>query len=162
MPCTRLLAALALLAACEAKSPPAAQKVAEPAKPAADAARGATARHFGAPAQLAGPATPVAELMKAPEPYLGKTVKCEGKVARVCQNAGCWLELTAASGGEGLRVPMAGHAFFIPQDAVGQLAVVEGALRRAELPAAQRAHYQSEGMQAVGPLALDATSVSLR
>jgi len=151
-----------MLAACESRAVPAKQTV-EPAR--AEVAKqvpATTPRHFGAPPKLAGPPTPVAELLTAPEPYLGKTIKCEGKVARVCQNAGCWLELQATEGGEGLRVPMAGHAFFIPQDAVGQLAVVEGALRRSALPAAQREHYKSEGMQATGPLALDATSVSLR
>jgi len=88
-------------------------------------------------------------------------VKCEGTVARVCQNAGCWLELQAEAGKQGLRVPMAGHAFFIPKDAVGQHAVIEGVLRRQELPEGQRAHYQGEGMQAVGPLSLEATSVLL-
>lgn len=171
----RFLSVLVLLGACEAKPPPATEKASAPAKLsvetkppvevklATEAARAtASERHFGAPAQLDGPPTPVAELLKAPEPYLGKTVKCEGKVARVCQNAGCWLELTGIAGGEGLRVPMAGHAFFIPQDAVGRSAVVEGALRRVELPASQREHYQSEGMRAVGPLALEATSVTLR
>lgn len=119
-------------------------------------------RRLGAEMKLAGEPVPVAQLLHAPEPYLGTTVKCEGKVARVCQAAGCWLELQAEAGGEGLRVPMAGHAFFIPQDAVGHVAVVEGQLRRHELPSAQRKHYEGEGMQAVGPLALEATSVLLR
>jgi hypothetical protein len=59
-------------------------------------------------------------------------------------------------------VPVANHAFFIPKDAVGKQAVVEGALHRQELPAGQREHYQSEGMLAVGPLSLDAVSVVLR
>ena len=123
---------------------------------------GAAERRLGAAPKLVGDPIPVAQLLSAPEPYLGKTVKCEGKVARVCQAAGCWLELQPEGGREGLRVPMAGHAFFVPQDAVGQVAVVEGELRRSELPAAQKKHYEGEGMQAVGPLALEATSVVLR
>lgn len=161
-----LVSSIMLLASCAAKDAPrqAAVTTADPApvSTVASAVAPPVERRFGAAPTLAGDPVPVATLIAAPEAYLGKTVKCAGKVARVCQNKGCWLELQADEGGDGLRVPMAGHAFFIPQDAVGQRAVIEGALRRSELPAAQRAHYQSEGMQAVGPLALDATSVVLR
>jgi hypothetical protein len=154
--------ACALLAGCEAKPAPTPSKSPAPVVQAAPVPAAPAERRFGAAPTVAGEPVPVATLIADPSLYLGKTVKCEGKVARVCQNKGCWLELQAAEGGAGLRVPMAGHAFFIPQDAVGMRAVVEGELRRSELPAAQRAHYQSEGMQAMGPLALDATSVVLR
>jgi hypothetical protein len=118
-------------------------------------------RRFGAAPKLAGEALPVAALLASPEEHVGKTVKCTGLVARVCQAAGCWLELQPSGGGEGLRVPMAQHAFFIPQDALGQLAVVEGELKRQPLAAEQRDHYASEGMKAMGPLSLEATSVVL-
>jgi len=83
-------------------------------------------------------------------------------VSRVCQRAGCWLELSADGKAEGLRVPMAGHAFFIPQDAVGQRAVIEGELSALPLRDNQREHLESEGLKAVGPLSLAATSVTLR
>jgi len=175
-----LLTLVALLGACEASGPAARTPERAPSTPsprvaaavdtAHDQAVGAPTtqpasaaaeRRFGSAPTLPGDPIAVSALLAAPEPHLGKTVKCEGKVARVCQNAGCWLELQADSG-EGLRVPMAGHSFFIPQDAVGRLAVVEGSLRRHELPARQREHYQGEGMQAVGPLSLEATSVVLR
>jgi hypothetical protein len=148
-------------AALASPTPAAALAVATPA-PAAAAASAPSERHFGQPPALAGAPIPVEQLLAAPEPHLGQRVKCQGKVARVCQAAGCWLELQAASGGPGLRVPMADHAFFIPQDALGQQAVVEGNLLRQELPAAQREHYEGEGMKATGPLSLEATGVVLR
>lgn len=119
-------------------------------------------RQFGAAPKLPGEPVSVADVLATPDPHVGKTIKCEGKVARVCQAAGCWLELQPQAGGEGLRVPMAAHAFFIPQDAIGHVAVVEGELKRRELPDAQKAHYAGEGMKAMGPLALEATSVLLR
>jgi len=100
--------------------------------------------------------------MAEPEPYLGKTLRCEGIVARVCQRAGCWLELSADGKADGLRVPMAGHSFFIPQDAIGQVAVIEGELKASPLRDEQRAHLEGEGLKAIGPLSLVATSVSLR
>ncbi|MET0343410.1 MAG: DUF4920 domain-containing protein [Polyangiales bacterium] len=165
---TTAVLGLLALAACEA-SRPAAPK-AERASAAAPApvekieaapAESHAPQQLGAAPSLPGDPLAVRTLLEAPEPHLGKQVKCTGTVARVCQNAGCWLELQAAEGGPGLRVPMANHAFFIPKDAVGKRAVIEGALRRHELPEGQRAHYQSEGMKAVGPLSLEATSVVL-
>lgn len=161
----RLALGLLALVACEGARP--ASPAPEAKAPAAETIEAAPAesreaQRFGAAPSLPGEPIPVRTLLEAPEPHLGKQVKCEGTVARVCQNAGCWLELQAAEGGPGLRVPMANHAFFIPKHAVGKRAVIEGALRRQELPEGQREHYQSEGMKAVGPLSLEAVSVLLR
>jgi hypothetical protein len=176
-----LLVAALLASACNSKSAPSPSEVAQPVElkrqaaptqPSAPSPADPSAAHtqsaapaerqFGAAPTLAGDPVPVSAVLAAPEPHVGKTIKCEGKVARVCQAAGCWLELQPEAGGEGLRVPMAAHAFFIPQDAVGQLAVVEGELKRRDLPDAQKAHYAGEGMKAMGPLSLEATSVVLR
>lgn len=161
---------LALMAgsACSAPAPaPEAPGKAASAPPVAAAAPAPVApqaeRSFGAPpAQLEGPVLAVADVMRAPEPYLGKKLRCEGVVARVCQRAGCWLELSPDGKADGLRVPMAGHAFFIPQDAVGQHALIEGELSALPLSDARRAHLESEGLKAIGPLSLAATSVTLK
>lgn len=132
----------------------------------------AAARSFGAPSSVPGEPVDVAEVLKDPSSYLQRSIKCRGTVARVCQAAGCWLELqapargeagrAAAAGGEGLRVPMAGHAFFVPQDIVGKTAVVEGRLAARELLDAERAHLTGEGLRATGPLFLEATGVVVR
>jgi hypothetical protein len=146
------VALLTLWAACSASEPVPAPKPAAPSQP---------ARSFGAPLQNAATPLPVESVLAAPELLIGKSIACKGTVARVCQAAGCWLELQADGTAEGLRVPMANHAFFIPQDAVGHVAVIEGELKRHELPEAQRAHYAGEGMKSMGPLSLEATSVAL-
>jgi hypothetical protein len=143
---------LLVLSACSAKEPAPAPRANVPSAP---------ARTFGAPLTNREPVYPVDALLADPEPFVGKSIACRGTVARVCQAAGCWLELQAEGATEGLRVPMAAHAFFIPQDAVGHAAVIEGELKRHELPEAQRAHYAGEGMKAMGPLSLEATSVAL-
>jgi Domain of unknown function (DUF4920) len=136
---------------------------ASPAQASVAAPAPAGERSFGAPpGQVDGPLLAVAEVMREPEPYLGKKVRCEGVVARVCQRAGCWLELSPDGKSDGLRVPMAGHSFFIPQDAIGQHAVVEGELSALPLKDSQRAHLESEGLKAIGPLSLAATSVTLK
>lgn len=119
-------------------------------------------RHFGAPFSVPGEPTQIAEIMRAPEAFLGTKVKCSGEVARVCQAMGCWLELRAGANAPGLRVPMADHAFFVPQDIVGRTAVIEGVLSRSALSEAQLAHLKGEGLEATGPLFLAATSVRVR
>lgn len=116
---------------------------------------------YGSPAELSGPPLDVEQVLAAPASYLKQTIKCQGKVARVCEAAGCWLELRAESGGEGLRVPMAGHSFFVPQSIVGKTAVVEGTLSARELSDTELAHLRGEGLKAVGPLFLAATSVTV-
>ncbi|HEX6241514.1 MAG TPA: hypothetical protein VFZ61_11490, partial [Polyangiales bacterium] len=70
--------------------------------------------------------------------------------------------LQGPNGADGLRVPMAGHAFFVPQDIVGKSAVVEGRLAARELNEAERAHLTGEGLKATGPLFLEATGVVVR
>ncbi len=115
-------------------------------------------RAFGAPLSEREPVA-VSALLDDPTPYLGKVVKANGTVSRVCQKAGCWLELAAEPDGRGLRVPMANHAFFIPEDAIGRPAVVEGELTAQALPEDHKAHLASEGAEALGPLSLAATGV---
>ena len=119
-------------------------------------------RTFGKPPRSEGEPLEVAQVLKDPAPYLHQDIKCRGTIARVCQAAGCWLELQGPAGGEGLRVPMAGHSFFVPQDIVGRVAVVEGRLSARELNEAQRAHLTGEGLKATGPLFLEATGVVVR
>jgi len=139
-------------------APEAPKPVAESAAPAAPN----TERHFGAALAL-NDAIPVAQVLGDPQAHLGKVVQCSGVIARVCERAGCWLELRPeGSEVEGLRVPMARHAFFIPQDAVGRPALVEGELTARALGAGERAHLESEGLRAVGPLSLSATGVVIR
>lgn len=127
------------------------------AKPAAE-------RTFGSATESAGDPVDVAHIMANPKPYLNTQVKCAGTVARVCQAAGCWLELRASDSpqADGLRVPMAGHSFFVPQDIVGRPAVVEGTLAARELNPTELGHLQGEGLQAIGPLYLAATRVVVR
>jgi hypothetical protein len=155
------LALLLTAAACQNQAPIAASAV--PAEPAPKRVE----RTFGTPLSAAGEPVDVANVLADPSPYLQRNVKCRGTVARVCQAAGCWLELrgsegSAGAGSAGLRVPMAGHAFFVPQDIVGQVAVVEGRLAARELAESERAHLTGEGLQATGPLFLEATGVVVR
>jgi hypothetical protein len=159
---------LGCLGACESAELPAGAKqsaggrAAVQQEPPKDTRPAEPERAFGAPLTQTQ-ALDVAEVLADPTPHLGKVVQCTGVVARVCERAGCWLELRPTAGGEqGLRVPMAGHAFFVPQDAVGRPASVEGRLSARALGDGERAHLVGEGLKATGPLSLSATGVVIR
>jgi hypothetical protein len=157
-----LLVTLGLLGACSnserratnasvprpAASGPATQAVVEP-----------SAQTFGSAPTLSGAALDVEQVLAAPKTYLQQRIKCQGTVSRVCEAAGCWLELRADVAGAGLRVPMAGHSFFVPQTIIGKRAVVEGTLSARQLSDAELVHLRGEGLEANGPLFLAATSV---
>ncbi|MCA9532811.1 MAG: DUF4920 domain-containing protein [Myxococcales bacterium] len=127
--------------------------------PAADAAG---ERAFGAP--LVGDAPPVALalLLDDPARYTGQVVRTEGEISAVCQRMGCWMELRDERQ-RAVRVPMAGHAFFLPRDVAGRRALVEGPLSVRPLGAAEREHLEGEGAAATDvALELSATSVVVR
>ena len=175
-----VLPLIALLYACESTSTetpeaPAAEVAevgteAEPTEPEAVAAAGDEA---GDEATNDGPTTygealsdrelvSLATLAAAPDQYAGEVVKTEGEIAAVCQRMGCWMEMRA-EGVDPVRVPMAGHSFFLPKDVSGRRATVEGEVAVRELPEAEREHLESEGALATAQtLQISATSVVIR
>ncbi len=106
--------------------------------------------------------TPLARIAGAPDEFAGQVVKTEGEITQVCQRMGCWMEMRS-EGAQAIRVPMAGHNFFLPKDAAGRHAVIEGEVAVRELSDAEREHLASEGAQAVASaLQISATGVVLR
>ncbi len=59
-----------------------------------------------------------------PAKFANKTVKTEGIVTAVCQEMGCWMEIGDKS--KLAHIKMAGHSFFVPKNASGRHAIVEG------------------------------------
>lgn len=108
------------------------------------------------------PTIALADISAAPATYDGQIVHTAGTIARVCQAMGCWMELQA-EGAEPVRVPMAGHAFFLPRDAAGRPAEIEGRVALRTLSPEARAHLEGEGALATaGTLSIDATGVVVR
>lgn len=118
------------------------------------------ARLFGAALSAERETVELSALIAAPGDYDGQVVKTEGTISAVCQRMGCWMEMTTAEGGPAIRVPMAGHSFFLPKDVSGARATVEGAFEVADLPQATQDHLREEGAQAADQsLAISATGV---
>jgi hypothetical protein len=143
-----------LLAACASSPDPAPTTAAEPPAPAAE-------QTFGQ-ALSDRPITPLTEIAASPDRFAGQVVKTEGQIVSVCQRMGCWMEMQA-EGVSPVRVPMAGHSFFLPRDVAGRHAVVEGQLALRELPEGERQHLEEEGATATGnAMEIVATGVIVR
>lgn len=106
------------------------------------------------------PLTPLAAILAEPASFRDQVVRTEGQIAQVCQRMGCWMELRDGEDGPAVRVPMAGHGFFLPRTASGRQAMMQGRVAMRELTPAARAHLESEGAEETrSALSIAATGV---
>jgi hypothetical protein len=93
------------------------------------------------------PSLTLAKLLEDPAAHQGQVRTVEGTVRQACTRKGCWMELASSADGKGpgMRVTFKDYAFFVPTDAAGLQARVEGVVGVEELPEAQAKHYESEG-----------------
>jgi Domain of unknown function (DUF4920) len=87
----------------------------------------------------------IGQIMENPKSYEGKTLTVEGKIARVCQAKGCWMELTEKEGDPGMRITFKDYGFFVPTDSQGKKVKAEGQLELKVMPKDQVEHLVSEG-----------------
>lgn len=78
-----------------------------------------------------------------PGPY-----KVEAKIAKVCKNKGCWFTMTDDSVDQEIRVKMKDYGFFVPRNADGSRAVVEGMLTSREMSEKEAQHYAEDAAKA--------------
>lgn len=72
--------------------------------------------------------------------------KLSGEIDAVCQKKGCWMELKSAAG-ENIRVTFKDYAFFMPKDASGLTAVVDGIAKVEETSVADLQEYAKDDGQ---------------
>jgi hypothetical protein len=117
---------------------------------------------YGQLHEATGTVIPLSEIVSDPKRYEGQEVLTQGEVQRVCQKRGCWLELADSSGARAF-VPMAGHAFTVPIESVGEQAMVEGTVHRRERSEAERKHLESDGAGSRIPeVSIEANAVLIR
>jgi len=102
---------------------PAPTEALEPKAATAEVIKPLAQKKFGQPVTEAK-ATMLTDLVKEPAKFADQTVKTEGTVSAVCKSMGCWMEITDTSGQA--HIKMAGHSFFVPREASGHHAVVQG------------------------------------
>jgi hypothetical protein len=118
---------------------------AAPATEAPPSAAGAST-HYGAPFSQTASLTASA-LIANPAAHVGQPVRVEGRVAEVCQKAGCWMVLSGDEGAT-LRVRMKDHAFGVDKDCAGGWATVEGTVVEREVSVEEAEHVASEAAHA--------------
>lgn len=132
------IGAVAFLFACSNQAPKQ-----EAVQPATDSTAVAAAeQNYGAKITADG-AKPMAELKQLMGDKTEMNLKLEGTVDAVCQKKGCWMDLKTAEG-EPLRVTFKDYAFFMPKDAAGKQAVVEGVAKVEETSVADLKEYAKD------------------
>ena len=94
----------------------------------------------------ASPVVDLSEALRSVSAWAGRTVTVEGRVDRVCQMKGCWMELVPAGADRGIRVTFQDYAFFVPTDSRGAAARLEGAFERNTFSKADADHLIAEGV----------------
>jgi hypothetical protein len=100
-----------------------------------------TEAYFGAKI-TADSAMPIAELTTAMGEQTSLNVKLEAPVEAVCQKKGCWMDLKTADGS--MRVTFKDYGFFVPKDATGKTAIVEGVAKVEETSIADLKEYAKD------------------
>ena len=103
----------------------------------------AACQHFGAGIEPGAAPVALAEVMESPQDYVGKKVRVRGPITGVCQVKGCWMNLGKpdAAGNPPLFVKFKDYGFFMPKDASGRTAIVEGTMTFEQETVAQTKHY---------------------
>jgi hypothetical protein len=68
----------------------------------------------------------VAELLAAPEKFVGKKVRVDGVVTAVCAKRGCWMMITDPEREQGIRIKVEDGVIVFPMEAMGRKASAEG------------------------------------
>ena len=102
----------------------------------------ANAEVFGARMDESLPLKRLGELVSDPDDWLGRQVRVEARVSKVCQKKGCFF--IAKDGETTLRVAFLDYGFFVPTDIGGRTVTLAGELIRTERTAAEADHLSSD------------------
>jgi hypothetical protein len=69
--------------------------------------------------------------------------KLTGKIESVCQKKGCWMQLDLGNG-QKMRVKFKDYAFFVPKNAAGKTAIIEGVAFKETIDVATLKHYAED------------------
>jgi len=97
---------------------------------------------LGKPLAAETPVT-LAALLSHSDDYVGKTVQVKGKIAEVCQEMGCWMDLVNDSG-QKLRIRVNDGEIEFPRDSAGKTAIAEGKFTKVVLTREQAVEQAKE------------------
>ena len=91
------------------------------------------------------PVVALADAFDAKDELAGKVVTVEGVVGDVCRMKGCWMGISSDGAPSPVRVTFKDYGFFVPLDAKGLNARMEGTFRVGVLSKDEADHLESEG-----------------
>ena len=103
-----------------------------------------TLQHFGVPITEDGTVSGT-ELMHTIAQKGVATAKVSGEVAQVCAVKGCWM--TMHIDGQEMMVRFKDYGFFVPKNAAGKIAVVQGQAKLDTVDVATLRHYALDAGQ---------------
>ena len=71
-------------------------------------------------------------------------IKLTGKIEEVCQKKGCWMNMNIGNN-QSMKISFKDYAFFIPKDAAGKTAFIEGVAFKDTTSIAELQHYAEDG-----------------
>jgi len=87
-----------------------------------------------------GSTVPMADIVADPAAYVGRTVRVQGPVARVCRHAGCWFDFGVGDD-DLLRLQVVEGEIVFPPGLEGEVAMAEGVLEALPMSYAQSCAY---------------------
>lgn len=102
--------------------------------------------HLGEPLSIAR-TTPIEEIANSPEAFHDRMVRIAGRIASVCTQEGCFIEVVPLNGGDGIVVNFPGLARTFPTDCAGLEAVVEGRFYQKVYPKTRVSHWQQHSFR---------------
>ena len=111
---------------------------------------------YGDPLSDAAPIG-LGDLLAAPERYVGKPVKVEGRIREVCPKKGCWIDI--ASDDRVIRFKVMDGIIEFETEETGRAVIAEGILSRRDLTreqaVARARHLAEERGQPFDPATVD-------
>lgn len=86
---------------------------------------------FGAGVQIDQP-TPIADIVKNPEAFVGQTIRVDGTATAVCQHMGCWMAVSESDKADAptVRLKVEDGVIVFPVSAKGKAVSAEGVFER--------------------------------
>jgi ribosomal protein S8E len=102
--------------------------------------------------EMSGNTTPVSEIMKNPDAYVGKTVLIKGSIIDVCPMRGCWMKVSSDQKQQSILIKVNDGEMVFPMHARGKKATLEGTLiKRVVSKEDQLAHEKERAKAANKP-----------
>ncbi len=79
--------------------------------------------------------------------------KLKGVIQEVCQSKGCWMTLSNGQSDQSVFIKFTDYAFFVPLNAGGKEAIVEGTLSSSITPVDELRHYAEDKGQSAEEIA---------